>query len=74
MESPHREVGLFAVRLLWERQRRKFALSPQSPSHLVPPYALTLPHKGGGDGELRQFLRKTLFGLLPKSDTGMAGS
>ena len=22
MESPHREVGLFTVRLLWERQRR----------------------------------------------------
>ena len=50
MESPHREVGLFTVRLLWERQRRPFApLSPQSPAL----------------AELRQFLRKTLFGLPP---------
>jgi hypothetical protein len=66
MESPHREVGLFTVRLLWERQRRRFApLSPQSPSPPVPP-TLTLPGKEGGDfHELRQFLRKTLFGLPP---------
>jgi len=50
MESPHREVGLFTVRLLWERQRRMFTLlSPQSPAFT----------------ELRQFLRKTLFGLPP---------
>jgi len=50
MESPHREVGLFTVRLLWERQRRTFtSLSPQSPAFT----------------ELRQFLRKTLFGLPP---------
>lgn len=55
MESPHREVGLFTVRLLWERQRRKFA--PTVKTVETQPDILT--------GELRQFLRKTLFGLPP---------
>ena len=55
MESPHREVGLFTVRLLWERQRRKFA--PTTP-------AAERPASAPGE-ELRQFLRKMLFGLPP---------
>ncbi|MDS4041927.1 MAG: hypothetical protein RKP20_12205, partial [Candidatus Competibacter sp.] len=55
MESPHREVGLFTVRLLWERQRRKFAPTAKA--------AETQP--GAPAEELRQFLRKTLFGLPP---------
>lgn len=55
MESPHREVGLFTVRLLWEHQRRKFA----------PTAKATEPRSGAPAEELRQFLRKTLFGLPP---------
>ena len=55
MESPHREVGLFAVRLLWERQRRRFAPTAKA----AEPQSST-PAEG-----LRQFLRKTLFGLPP---------
>ncbi|MDG4597408.1 MAG: hypothetical protein P9F75_17265 [Candidatus Contendobacter sp.] len=55
MESPHREVGLFTVRLLWERQRRKFA----------PTAKVAEPQPGAPVEELRQFLRKTLFGLPP---------
>ncbi len=55
MESPHREVGLFTVRLLWERQRRRFAPAAKA----VEP-GLSAPFE-----ELRRFLRKTLFGLPP---------
>ncbi len=55
MESPHREVGLFTVRLLWERQRRKFA----------PTTKATEPQSGAPAESLQQFLRKTLFGLPP---------
>jgi hypothetical protein len=55
MESPHREVGLFTVRLLWERQRRKFAPTVKA--------AETQP--GAPAESLQQFLRKTLFGLPP---------
>ncbi|MDG4551871.1 MAG: hypothetical protein P9G45_15840 [Candidatus Contendobacter sp.] len=55
MESPHREVGLFTVRLLWERQRRKFAPTAKAAE----------PQPGAPVEELRQFLRKTLFGLPP---------
>ncbi len=55
MESPHREVGLFTVRLLWERQRRKFA----------PTAKVAEAQPGAPVEELRQFLRKTLFGLPP---------
>lgn len=60
MESPYREVGLFTVRLLWERHR---------------PTALATARQAANDSEstapfsaleeLRQFLRKTLFGLPP---------
>ena len=55
MESPHREVGLFTVRLLWERQRRKFAPTAKAAE----------PQPGAPVEELRRFLRKTLFGLPP---------
>ncbi|MFZ1640681.1 MAG: hypothetical protein WAV07_04435 [Candidatus Contendobacter sp.] len=55
MESPHREVGLFTVRLLWERQRRKFAPTAKAAE----------PQPGAPVEEVRQFLRKTLFGLPP---------
>ena len=55
MESPHREVGLFTVRLLWEHQRRKFAPTAKAAE----------PQIGAPTESLQQFLRKTLFGLPP---------
>ncbi len=62
MESPHREVGLFTVRLLWERQRR-----PVAPPGLRPANAAEQQssERFAAFAELRQFLRKTLFGLPP---------
>ncbi|MBK9951897.1 MAG: hypothetical protein IPP10_10370 [Candidatus Competibacteraceae bacterium] len=63
MESPHREVGLFTVRLLWEQRR------PQPPSAAVPQTVSTVAQPAAESlaalDELRQFLRKTLFGLPP---------
>ena len=71
MESPDREVRLFAVRLLWERHR---------PRHLPPGWKpatkSTSPTAEGAAGEvgseqfgdieaLRAFLRRILFGLPP---------
>ncbi|MBK8185490.1 MAG: hypothetical protein IPK63_22365 [Candidatus Competibacteraceae bacterium] len=63
MESPHREVGLFTVRLLWERQRPRTApASARLPvGEAVPPATESF----AALDELRQFLRKTLFGLPP---------
>ncbi len=55
MESPHREVGLFTVRLLWERQRRKFAPTAKATESQIGAPAESLQH----------FLCKTLFGLPP---------
>lgn len=72
MESPDREVRLFAVRLLWERHR---------PRHLPPGWkpatkSASLTAEGAAAGEagseqfgdieaLRAFLRRILFGLPP---------
>ncbi|MGF1525601.1 MAG: hypothetical protein ACFCBW_02235, partial [Candidatus Competibacterales bacterium] len=53
MESPEREVGLFAVRLLWDCHRPP---PPGSSAGTTPPL--------GGD-DLVAFLAKTLFGLPP---------
>ncbi|MFO1351632.1 MAG: hypothetical protein U1F68_13575 [Gammaproteobacteria bacterium] len=62
MESPEREVGLFAVRLLWERHR-----PPPTPLAWKPAGGAWQRPSGQFDAprELRQFLRKTLFGLPP---------
>ena len=65
MESPHREVGLFTVRLLWEQRR------PQPPSAAVPQTVSTVAQPAAESlaalDELRQFLRKTclLYTSLP---------
>ncbi len=62
MENHYREVGLFTVCLLWERHRptaltiARQAATGGAPSTVAPFAALD---------ELRQFLRKTLFGLPP---------
>ncbi len=63
MESPHREVGLFTVRLLWERQRPRPASAAvrQPAGDAAPPEAASF----AALDEVRQFLRKTLFGLPP---------
>lgn len=62
MESPHREVGLFTVRLLWERQRRSVAPPGLRPAD---PAEQQSSERFAAFAELRQFLRKTLFGLPP---------
>lgn len=61
MESPHREVGLFTVRLLWERQRPRPAAVPSAVGTVAQPAVDSF----AALDELRQFLRKTLFGLPP---------
>jgi hypothetical protein len=62
MESPDREVRLFAVRLLWERHRPLPA-----PPHWKPKKGTPTPSEGRFDSvaALRQFLRAVLFGLPP---------
>jgi hypothetical protein len=80
MESPDREVRLFAVRLLWERHRpretpaswtpRRARVSSATSSETA---AVEKPQAGRGDGaarldeagSLRAFLRTVLFGLPP---------
>jgi len=67
MESPDREVRLFAVRILWEKHR------PGAPSagfrpKVAPGVPAPEPHAGvlsGRDRELSAFLRTSLFGLPP---------
>ncbi|MDY7226442.1 hypothetical protein [Hyalangium rubrum] len=74
MESADREVGLFAVRLLWEKHR---------PTHLPegwkPAGATEAPAVGGTERfanveALRAFVRRMLFGLPPgRSKEGREG-
>lgn len=59
MDSPEREVGLFAVRLLWDKHR---------PSPLPPDWRGKAPPPDGRfnhPDQVTRFLRKTLFGLPP---------
>jgi hypothetical protein len=63
MESPERDVRLFAVRLFWDRHRPR-----PVPDSWVPPRDFALPL--GGErfvdlDALRQFLRTILLGLPP---------
>jgi hypothetical protein len=77
MESPDREVRLFAVRLLWEKHRPR-----EFPEAWKPAKRLQSGGAGGGSGQreaepptgtdrfestdaLRQFLRTIMFGLPP---------
>lgn len=72
MESPDREVRIFAVRLLWE-QHRPLTIPPswqpkKGPGVGRPPAQLTGPEADArfeSGEELRQFLRTVLFGLPP---------
>ncbi|HEY3803238.1 MAG TPA: hypothetical protein VGL61_11555 [Kofleriaceae bacterium] len=62
MDSPERDVRLFAVRLFWDRHRPR-ALPPQfSPRK---PGASIGTQQFGDLGALRQFVRTVMFGLPP---------
>ena len=68
MESPDREVRLFAVRLLWEKHRPR-----QTPDHWKPKSRRADDDQAVADdlapfestGALRHFLRTVMFGLPP---------
>jgi len=63
MESPERDVRLFAVRLFWDRHRPR-----QVPDDYKPPRDVGAPLGGerfAGMDALRQFLRTILLGLPP---------
>jgi len=67
MESPDREVRLFAVRILWEKHRLD-APSPGFRPKTGPGVAVREPHQGvleKREQELSAFLRMSLFGLPP---------
>lgn len=67
MESPDREVRLFAVRILWEKHRPG-APSPGFRPKVAPGVPAPEPHAGrleGRERELTAFLRTSLFGLPP---------
>jgi hypothetical protein len=62
MESPDREVRLFAVRLLWEKHRPGAYVPPPAPNE--PPPAPWERRFDTGEA-LREFLRTVMFGLPP---------
>jgi len=64
MESPDREVRLFAVRLLWEQHRPRSFPSSWTPSRPAPGVPLAGERFDSVDA-LRDFLRTVLFGLPP---------
>jgi hypothetical protein len=78
MESPDREVRLFAVRLLWEKHRPgafsggHSSRSPSAPEAAVPPPkpgepdpSPTASRRFDTSEALREFLRTVMFGLPP---------
>ncbi len=69
MESPDREVRMFAVRLLWERHRPRQLPPGWKPSgKAVAPAPSSEPAEGERFADLdslRGFLRRILFGLPP---------
>jgi hypothetical protein len=73
MESPDREVRLFAVRLLWEKHRPMSLPPGWRPKVAVPGVTIPGLDGAGADGEarfsdgaaLRDFLRRVLFGVPP---------
>ena len=71
MESPDREVRLFAVRLLWEKHRPLQLPEGWKPSGKAPPIGIAAERGSSGEGravelsDLQGFLRRLLFGLPP---------
>jgi len=62
MESPDREVRLFAVRLLWEKHRPGAYVPPPKPGEPEPNPAA---RRFDTSEALREFLRTVMFGLPP---------
>src|SRR5262249_20711797 len=60
MESPDREVRLFAVRLLWEKHRPGAYVAPPKPGEPEPSPAA---RRFDTSEALREFLRTVMFGL-----------
>lgn len=65
MESPDREVRLFAVRLLWEKHRPHDVPASWQPKKGKAPELPSAEERFGSVDELRLFLRTVLFGLPP---------
>ena len=64
MESPHREVRLFAVRLLWDMHRPLAIPTNWEPKRGEAPVAVSGDRFDSVEA-LRQFMRTVLFGLPP---------
>lgn len=66
MESPDREVRLFAVRLLWEKHRPGAHVPAKKPgqAEAAPPPSAAERRFDTGEA-LREFLRTVMFGLPP---------
>lgn len=62
MESPDREVRLFAVRLLWEKHRPGAYVPPPKPGEPEPSPS---ERRFDTSEALREFLRTVMFGLPP---------
>ncbi|NMO15315.1 hypothetical protein HPC49_20425 [Pyxidicoccus fallax] len=65
MQSADREVGLFAVRLLWEKHRPTSLPEGWKPAGAKEAVAASTTERFANVDALRAFLRKTLFGLPP---------
>lgn len=76
MQSPDREVRLFAVRILWERHRPAVLPAGFQPKKKLGVAAVENAGRFPDEAALRDFLRRVLFGLPPgrsmepKDDTG----
>ncbi|MBN1205937.1 MAG: hypothetical protein JXB05_13555 [Myxococcaceae bacterium] len=74
MESADREVGLFAVRLLWEKHRPMHLPEGWKPAGAAQALAVGGTERFANVEALRAFLRRMLFGLPPgRSKEGREG-
>jgi len=74
MESADREVGLFAVRLLWEKHRPTHLPEGWKPSGAAEAVAVGGSERFANVDALRTFVRRMLFGLPPgRSKEGREG-
>jgi hypothetical protein len=74
MESADREIGLFAVRLLWEKHRPTHLPEGWKPAGATEAVAVGGSERFANVDALRTFLRRMLFGLPPgRSKEGREG-